>query len=118
MSTDSGQNGSHGLRAQPRVTKELSNAPDNATPRQHQQEDLIASGNPPRVGRATIGIVQVWSCMAWRTAFTMVLYRYFSRFFAFRVACMCREKPFRNYHQYSHAYGGEIRRFKAKLTVT
>ena len=104
MSTDSGQNGSHGLRAQPRVTKELSNAPDNATPRQHQQEDLIASGNPPRVGRATIGIVQVWSCMALITA----LYRYFSRFFVFIVACMCREKLFRNYHQYSQAYGGEL----------
>ena len=98
MSTDSGQNGSHGLRAQPRVTKELSNVPDNATLRQHQQEDLIASGNPPRVGRATIGIVQVWSCMAWRTALIMRRpIEVFHVLFAFRNGSRCREKLFRTY---------------------
>ena len=92
MSTDSGQNGSHGLRAQPRVTKELSNAPDNATPRQHQQEDLIASGNPPRVGRATIGIVQVWSCMALRTALTMRCYIDIFHGFSYLESRVCAER--------------------------
>ena len=109
MSTDSGQNGSHGLRAQPRVTKELSNAPDNATPRQHQQEDLIASGNPPRVGRATIGIVQVWSCMAWRTALNMRCHFEFFTFCLHLESRVCAKRSsFGHIHQYSQAYGGEL----------